>query len=131
MKLNSTVDRESRLETIISYLLIVGVIVSLCLEVTGIVLFSSLYHNLNIMPDNKSLFIQGRDFFTFLYTIARGEGMDNQAILFMTLGVAVLILTPYVRVVASFIYFAWERNYKYVLITAFVLVILTVSLTLH
>ena len=131
MKLNSTVDRESRLETIISYLLIAGVIVSLCLEVTGIVLFSSLYHNLNIMPDNKSLFIQGRDFFTFLYTIARGEGMDNQAILFMTLGVAVLILTPYVRVVASFIYFAWERNYKYVLITAFVLVILTVSLTLH
>jgi uncharacterized membrane protein len=131
MKLNSTVDRESRLETIISYLLIAGVIVSLCLEVTGIVLFSSLYHNLNIMPDNKYLFIQGRDFFTFLYTIARGEGMANQAILFMTLGVAVLILTPYVRVVASFIYFAWERNYKYVLITAFVLVILTVSLTLH
>jgi uncharacterized membrane protein len=131
MKLNSTVDRESRLETIISYLLITGVIISLCLEITGLVLFSRLYHNLYILPDNKSLFIQGRDFFTFLYTIARGEGMANQAILFMTLGVAVLILTPYVRVVASFIYFAWERNYKYVLITAFVLVILTVSLTLH
>ena len=131
MKLDSAGDGESRLETIISYLLIAGVIVSLCLEVTGLVLFSRLYHNLNIMPDNKSLFIQGRNFFTFLYTIARGEGMANQAILFMTLGVAILILTPYIRVIASFIYFAWKKDYKYVLITVFVLVILTVSLTLH
>ena len=131
MKLNSTVDRESRLETIISYLLITGVIISLCLEVTGIVLFSRLYHTLNVMPANKSLLIQGQNFFTFLYFVAQGEGMANQAILFMTLGVAVLILTPYIRVIASFIFFAWERDYKYVLITAFVLVILTVSLTLH
>jgi uncharacterized membrane protein len=106
MKLDKEGNGESKLETIISYLLITGVIISLCLEITGLVLYSRLYHTINIMPDNKSLFIQGRNFFTFLYTIARGEGMDNKSILFMTLGVAILILTPYIRVIVSFVYFS-------------------------
>jgi uncharacterized membrane protein len=106
MKLDKEGNGEYKLETIISYLLIAGVIISLCPEITGLVLFSRLYHTLNIMPDNKSLFIQGRNFFTFLYTIARREGMANQAILLITLGVAILILTPYIRVIASFIYFS-------------------------
>jgi uncharacterized membrane protein len=131
MKLDKVGNGESSLETIISYLLITGVIISLCLEITGLVLFSRLYHNLYILPGDKSLFIQGLNFFIFLYTIARGEGMANQAVLFMTLGVAVLILTPYIRVIASFIYFSWKKDYKYALITLFVLIILTVSLTLH
>jgi uncharacterized membrane protein len=131
MKFYDASDSESRLESIISYLLVVGVIISLGLEITGLVLFYRLYHNFNVMLENRSMFIQGQNFFTFLYTVARGEGMTNPAILFMTLGLAVLILTPYIRVIASFIFFAWKRDYRYVLITAFVLVILTVSLTLH
>jgi len=49
----------------------------------------------------------------------------------MTLGVATLILTPFVRVIASALYFVWRKNTKYVLITAFVLVALTVSLASH
>jgi len=49
----------------------------------------------------------------------------------MTLGIATLILTPFVRVIASALYFAWKRDTRYVLITAFVLVALTVSLALH
>ena len=131
MKLQGTGSGESRLETVISYLLIVGVIISLCLEVTGIIFFYRQYHNFNVMLENKAMFIQGQNFFVFLFNVARDEGMANSAVLFMTLGMATLILTPYIRVIASFIYFAWEQNYKYVLITAFVLVILTVSLTLH
>jgi uncharacterized membrane protein len=131
MKLQDTGSGETRLETIISYLLIAGVIISLCLEVIGIVLFYRQYHNLNIMLQNKAMFIQGQNFFIFLFNTAKDEGMANSAVLFMTLGLATLILTPYIRVIASFIYFAWEKDYKYVLITAFVLVILTLSLTLH
>ncbi len=122
---------ESRLETIISYLLIAGVIVSLCLELIGVVLFYREYHNLSFMLNNPAAFIQGQNFFTFLLEVAKREGMSNRALLFMTLGVTILILTPYLRVIASFVYFAWKRDYKYVLITAFVLIVLTVSLTLH
>jgi uncharacterized membrane protein len=122
---------ESRLETIISYLLIIGVVLSIALEIAGIAIFYSPRSNLAILLDDRSLFIQGRDFFTFLYQLFSGEPTQNTGIFLMTLGVATLILTPFVRVIASALYFVWRKNTKYVLITAFVLVALTVSLALH
>ena len=49
--------------------------------------------------------------------------------LLLHLGVAVLLLTPYVRVFASMVYFTLiERSRKYVLFTSFVLLILTIIL---
>jgi uncharacterized membrane protein len=49
--------------------------------------------------------------------------------LLVNLGIAVLMLTPYVRVLASMLYFMLvERNLKYGLFTAFVLAMLTYSL---
>lgn len=49
--------------------------------------------------------------------------------LLVNLGIAVLLLTPYVRVLASMLYFVFvERNLKYGLFTAFVLGMLTYSL---
>ena len=121
---------ESKLETAISYLLIIGVVFSLILEAIGLILFYYSFANLNIL-ENEVVFIRGNDFFSFVVTIFQGENMQNNAILFMTLGLVTLILTPYVRVITSVIYFAWEKNRKYLLVTLFVLVILTVSLALH
>ena len=47
----------------------------------------------------------------------------------MHLGVIVLLVTPYVRVAASMIYFAAvERNWKQALLTGFVLIVLTITL---
>jgi uncharacterized membrane protein len=48
--------------------------------------------------------------------------------LLVNLGIAVLMLTPYVRVLASFVAFALERNWKYAAFTGCVLVTLTYSL---
>ena len=49
--------------------------------------------------------------------------------LLVNVGIAVLMLTPYVRVLASMLYFVFvERNVKYSLFTAFVLATLTYSL---
>ena len=121
---------ESKLETTISYLLIIGVIFSLVLEAIGLMLFYHSFANLNIL-ENEAVFIRGDNFFRFVVTLFQGENIQNSAILFMTLGLVTLILTPYVRVITSVIYFAWEKNRKYVLVTLFVLVILTVSLALH
>ena len=121
---------ESKLETAISYLLIIGVVFSFILEAIGLILFYYSFANLNIL-ENEVVFIRGNDFFSFVVTIFQGENMQNNAILFMTLGLVTLILTPYVRVITSVIYFAWEKNRKYLLVTLFVLVILTVSLALH
>ena len=121
---------ESKLETGISYLLIIGVIISLVLEVAGIIIFYYSYRQLAISQD-ASMFIQGHDFFSFIWEQFQGEHMEGSAIPLMTAGIIVLILTPYVRVIASVIYFGWEKNIKYVLITLFVLVVVTLSLALH
>lgn len=120
---------ETRLEAVISYILITGVVLSLLLEVTGIALYFQTYHATVISYAN-TFKIQGHDFFSFLYTLPGGS-FDSTSIRFMVAGIAVLLLTPYLRVLLSVLFFGRERNYKFVLITLFVLVVLTISLTLH
>jgi uncharacterized membrane protein len=52
--------------------------------------------------------------------------------LLLNLGIAVLLLASYARVLASMFYFAFvERNWKYTLFTGFVLCILSYSLFLR
>lgn len=131
MNLKELGSGESKLETTISYLLIIGIALSLALEIAGIAIFYKSRGNLDILLQDKAMFIQGRDFFSFLYQLFARGPMQNTGIFLMTLGVAALILTPFVRVIVSAIYFAWKRDARYVLITAFVLVALTVSLALH
>jgi len=121
---------ETKLETIVSYLLILGVVVSVILEVIGITLYYGTYGNVQV-SQNQAVFISGKNFFAFIiYQTQHLLGSQN-ALLFMTLGLIILILTPYIRAITSVIYFAWEKHYKYVLITLFVLIVLTISLTLH
>ena len=121
---------ETKLETIISYLLIVGVVVSVILEAIGIALYYRTYGNVQV-SQNQAVFISGKNFFAFIvYQTQHLIGSPN-ALLFMTLGLIILILTPYVRAITSVIYFAWVKHFKYVLITMFVLVVLTLSLALH
>jgi uncharacterized membrane protein len=121
---------ESKLETAISYLLIIGVVASLALEIVGIVLFHHCYGQFHLSED-KVMFLHGRNFFNFLHVLLCGGFPDKSPILFMTLGVITLILIPYVRVIVSVLHFAWKRNIKYVLITGFVFAVLTISLGLH
>jgi uncharacterized membrane protein len=122
---------ETKLETTISYLLIAGVVLSLALEVAGIVIFYKSHGSLDILLQDKAVFIQGRNFFSFLHQLFAREPMQNAGLFLMTLGVATLILTPFVRVIASALYFAWRKDAKYMFITAFVLIALTLSLALH
>jgi uncharacterized membrane protein len=121
---------ESKLETAISYLLITGVIASLLLETIGMVLFYHAYGQFHLSED-KVMFLHGLNFFNFLHVMLCGGSPDKSPILFMTLGVIILMLTPYVRVIVSVLHFAWKRNIKYVLITVFVFTVLTISLGLH
>ncbi len=60
---------ESKLETVISYVLIVGVLVSLVLTVTGLVLYRS-YGHLDIQLTDPSMFLQAENFFSFLCGLA-------------------------------------------------------------
>jgi uncharacterized membrane protein len=121
---------ETKLETVVSYLLIVGVVVSVILEAIGIILYYGTYGNVQV-SQNQTAFINGKNFFAFIIYQTQHLLGSQHALLFMTLGLIILILTPYVRAITSVIYFAWEKHYKYVLITLFVLIVLTISLTLH
>ena len=130
MTISTLGSGESKLETTISYLLIIGVAASLLLEVIGLILFYGDYLNLNILESSIS-FIQGKNFFSFMGILLQGEYTQNNAFLFMTMGLIVLILTPYIRIFTSIIYFGGKKDYKYVLVTVIVFIIITISLTLH
>jgi uncharacterized membrane protein len=120
---------EFSLERVISNLLLIGVIASLLLEISGIILYYRTYHTLAVSFD--AIFnLQGHNFFSYLLGLLNG-GSSGAAIKLMTLGVIALVLTPFFRVVLSVLFFAWGRNLRYVFITIFVLVVLTFSLTKH
>jgi uncharacterized membrane protein len=93
------------------------------------VLYYRAYNNLSISSD-PAVYIKGHDFFSFIADQFHNV-TATPALLFMIIGIIVLILTPYFRVAASFLYYSWQRNYKYLLITLFVLVVVTISLVLH
>ena len=130
MKLVDSNGDESRLETAISYLLVGGVVTSLFLEIAGMVSFSHSYGHLHI-TENKAMFIRGENFFRLIYGLLDGNYRQGGAVFLMTLGIIMLILTPYLRVILSILYFAWRRNIKYALITMVVLMVLTMSLLFH
>ena len=130
MKANMQGGNESRFEKTIGYLLIVGVIISLLLEIAGVALLYHTYRQIDISQDT-SVFIKGHDFFTFVLQQVEGKYAEKSPFILMTAGIIVLVLTPYIRVLASVLHFAWQRNWKYVCITLFVLIVVTLSLTLH
>ena len=120
---------DTKLEGVISYVLIIGVVTSLLIEIAGVILFYHTYGNLAISHDSR-MFLQGENFFIFLARLFSGSSM-SWPIRVITLGIAVLILTPYVRAMLSVIYFAVHGNRKYLVITLFVFTILTISLFVH
>jgi uncharacterized membrane protein len=129
MKRIAAESGDTKLEGVISYVLIIGVVTSLLFEIAGILLFYRAYGSLAISHDSR-MFLRGKNFFIFLVQLFSGSPA-SLSIRLITLGIAVLILTPYVRAVFSVIYFAVHENWKYLVITLFVLAILTASLLMH
>ena len=120
-------ENASKFELAISYLLGAGVASSLILLGAGILLYYLDFGSL-AFSEKKSLFLREKGFFYFLYDLLRGSNSQERALWTMTLGIAVLILTPYLRILLSVFYFLWEKDFKFSLITLFVFLILTLSL---
>lgn len=77
--------------------------------------------------------IAGMNLFQFVVSEIRiAASGEVRPRLFVNLGIAVLILTPFIRVAASMVYFmVVSKNWKYTLFTSFVLIVLTYSLFLR
>ena len=122
-------QKKHQLENTISLVLISGVILSFVLEISGITLYY--IHKGNLEISSAGVFIQGSNFFSFLFDELTLRHTGDISIVLMSLGLAVLMLTPFVRVLLSIFFFNLQRDYKYLAITLFVLLLLTISLILH
>jgi uncharacterized membrane protein len=116
------------MESLLGYILLTGVLLSVALLVVGFVWHWMRMGNLRF--ENS---IVGMNFFEFiLSTFRQTTSQAFRPRLFLNMGIGVLMLTPFVRVLASVFYFAIvEHNWKYTLFTGFVLTVLTYSLFLR
>ena len=115
------------MESLIGYLLLAGVLLSVALILTGMVWHweatGKLQFDYSMPRMNLFEFILA-DF----RRVASGLGPRRM----IALGLAVLMLVPYLRVVASMLYFALaERDWKYTIFTGIVAAVLTYSLFLR
>jgi uncharacterized membrane protein len=116
---------EALVDVVVGWVLLAGVLTSLALLTAGIV-----WHRIAVGPTPFDYTLPGTNVVQFVVSDVRqllsGELRPR---LLVNVGLAVLMLTPFARVVASFLYFAFvARDRKYAVFTAFVLAVLTLSL---
>jgi uncharacterized membrane protein len=121
-------DYHFDMEGLVGYILLIGVLLSVALLTVGFIWRWVRVGNLRFEHS-----IVGMNLFEFILSTVRQ--ITSQAFrprLFLNMGIGVLMLTPFVRVLASVFYFAFvEHNWKYTLFTGFVLSVLTYSLFLR
>ncbi len=122
-------DEEKGFNTELSYILIAGVAVSVSLEIAGLAVYYAQTGSLAF--DYSSQWqLTGPNFFSYVGSLFSSLASAS-SIQLMALGIIILMLTPYVRVIASAIHFITTKNLKYVAFTFFVLTVLTLSLGLR
>jgi len=113
------------MESVVGYTLSTGVLLSLALIAVGLAWHRAIWGTFQFDYTLPATSVGG-------FIVADVQQVATAAArprLLVNLGIAVLMLTPYVRVLASMLYFMFvERNVKYSLFTAFVLATLTYSL---
>ncbi len=119
-----------QVETVISHLLRIGVTASIVIILAGLVLMFA-HHPSYLLAgsDLRRLTSPGAAFPHTLHDVVEGlRTWRGQAVI--AVGLMVLIATPILRVAASIVAFAVERDLVYVLITSVVLAVLLASFLL-
>ena len=116
------------MQTLVGWILLSGVLASISLLIAGTV-----WQWFSAGTLEAEFKIEGADLYQFvLATLRRIFSGHWRPQTLIALGVCVLLLTPYVRVLASMLSFLFaERNWKYTLFTLFVLCVLTYTLFLR
>jgi uncharacterized membrane protein len=120
--------QEFDMDAIVGYILLIGVLISLVLVVAALIW--RWVDTGTVAFDYK---LTGTNLFQLIVDEVRlaMHGMLRPRLL-LSLGIAVLMLTPFIRVLASMVYFmAALKNWKYSVFTAIVLLTLTYSLFLR
>jgi len=121
-------SRQIGMDELVGYILLSGVLISMTLIVAGL-----LWRFLRTGSVTFDYRIAGMNMAEFVVAELRDlASRQFRPRLFISLGIVVLMLTPYLRVVASVVYFmAGLKNWKYTVFTGFVLAVLTYSLFLR
>ena len=115
------------IEILVGYVLLGGVVLSIILIVAGLTWRWAITGHLA-----ADYSIAGRDLFEFATHEIHGVASDDlRPRRLINLGFLCLMLTPYARVLASMVYFAATRNWKYTVFTGVVFCVLTYSLLLR
>jgi uncharacterized membrane protein len=125
---DSQPSRQLEMDALVGYLLLSGVLLSMGLIVVGLA-----WRFANTGRVSFDYSIKGMNLFQFVVNEIRlvMHGQLSPRVM-VSGGIVVLMLTPYLRVLASMVYFiAALKNWKYSLFTAFVLAVLTFSLFLR
>lgn len=120
--------RQLRMEVLVSHILIGGTVLSIALISTGL-----LWKYIESGGLRLDYELAGMNLFQFgaseIHLLVVGETRPR---LLINMGIVVLMLTPFLRVLASMVYFfSVLKNWKYTLFTLFVLLVLTRSLFLQ
>jgi len=125
LKSSGGLIQQEKMDLLLGYLLLSGVGLSMSLIIVGLIWrFFRIGH---FSLDHQ---LAGMNLFEFLLTeIRMATSGDVSPRTLIDGGIAVLMLTPYLRVLASMLYFMLGlKNWKYTLFTGIVLAVLTFSL---
>lgn len=108
--------QQKDLDQVIHQLLVIGLVISVSFMLVGLVLDLTMHRVIpTAIPQISEIFSRA--------LALRPSG-------FLSLGLLVLMATPIVRVIGSFIAFIYERDWRYAGITFLVLIIVTLSVVL-
>ncbi|MEM1633026.1 MAG: DUF1634 domain-containing protein [Sulfolobales archaeon] len=108
------------LEVMLGYILIIGVIIGLIFLTLGLALYCY-SHGFSI---DFSQSIEYRDLIGWILALPSLPLLQK----IISIGLIAIIITPYIRVLASLAWFTYFRDLKFIAFTSFVAVMLTLSI---
>jgi uncharacterized membrane protein len=113
----------------ISWILRIGVILSVFFNVAGLMLDYAQTGSASLnLVSGSSWNVRGGNFFDFASSTAKSLFGGLTPVTLASLGIVILMFTPYIRVIAAVLYYGVERDWKYVAITSFVFAVITLGL---
>jgi uncharacterized membrane protein len=119
------VKRKNDFEDLISHILTFGVIFSIIFLLIGVIIY--LIQTKEIVLEENWV-LKGENLFMVLINIFNKIFQNNLSYTFMAIGILLLMLTQYIRVIVSVAYFSIIKDWKYIVITLIVFIILTLSI---
>ena len=104
-------------------------ILSVAFEASGLLLNYAQTGSSSLGFSSQSIWrVKGGNFFDFVTSTAGSAVAGVTALELVSIGIVILMLTPYFRIIAAVVYYTVERDWKYVAITLFVFSVITSAL---